>query len=469
MQTRREGRISMDMVPILALLIAAPAVHSQSPPDLLWSSTLDITLASSSSAMAILEDQSTIIGFRASVGSDVQRGTLWRVDDDGDSIEALVSDRMSSFHALCFMENGFAASGIRISPMNDVCEVARYDLGMDTLWTWTLDGRWPCRFDQMSLSTDGQTLGAAYIDPDGVRLYGFSLDGDLLWEGNTTLDFPGIIYQLVPLEPDGWLIVSTEEFHYSTAYQSIATVIRMGAEGQLLWYWRSEGDWSTYACSGIQTENGFLIAGFMHENYGGTGDPPMRRVVELDPDGNYLGETTWYDGDETLYHRMRYGHEGELLLDIRSDDVRLLDPFGELIWTMVFPFSSGQGEVCWMPDGGFVCFRYPGPVEISRYSSCNGVGTELIDALALNTSPNPFSSSVVISFEIDGPGRTAVEVMDLSGRMVRTLVDAELNAGIQTFTWDGTGEEGEPLSSGVYVCVVRSGGRSTTTEMCLLR
>ena len=98
-----------------------------------------------------------------------------------------------------------------------------------------------------------------------------------------------------------------------------------------------------------------------------------------------------------------------------------------------------------------------------------GIGPGPYAGLRLAVSPNPFRSVAVISFQLDSPGPTAVAVYDVNGRVVRTLMDMELGTGTQTITWDGTGDGGAPLSSGLYYCLIRSGAVSQTTGICLLK
>ena len=87
----------------------------------------------------------------------------------------------------------------------------------------------------------------------------------------------------------------------------------------------------------------------------------------------------------------------------------------------------------------------------------------------LSPNPNPFHSSVNISFELAEAGMTSVTVYDLSGRAVRTLEHMYLAAGQHSVIWDGREGEGADVSAGLYVCRVQSGGISETTGLCLLR
>ena len=98
-----------------------------------------------------------------------------------------------------------------------------------------------------------------------------------------------------------------------------------------------------------------------------------------------------------------------------------------------------------------------------------GITLEPSTRLALCASPNPFHSSASISFELARPGRTSVTVYDLSGRIVRSLQDAELAEGQHSVPWNGTDESGEIVSAGLYICRIQSGEISETTGLCLLR
>ena len=63
--------------------------------------------------------------------------------------------------------------------------------------------------------------------------------------------------------------------------------------------------------------------------------------------------------------------------------------------------------------------------------------------------PNPFNASTMIDFKTEG-GMTRLEVFDLTGAKVKTLVDGTLEAGRHSFVWNGYDDQGNVLASGVY-------------------
>jgi hypothetical protein len=83
--------------------------------------------------------------------------------------------------------------------------------------------------------------------------------------------------------------------------------------------------------------------------------------------------------------------------------------------------------------------------------------------------PNPFNPATTIAFEI--PGETgedravSLQVYDIRGRHVRSLVDCELEPGVHRVVWDGRDERGVRVSSGIYFSVLECGRRSSTRKM----
>ncbi len=83
--------------------------------------------------------------------------------------------------------------------------------------------------------------------------------------------------------------------------------------------------------------------------------------------------------------------------------------------------------------------------------------------------PNPFNPTTMIRFEIPSKAKTRLEIYDVSGRLVRTLVDGEIAAGTHEATWDGTDNVGHNVSSGVYFYRVLAAGKTENRKMLLLR
>ena len=70
----------------------------------------------------------------------------------------------------------------------------------------------------------------------------------------------------------------------------------------------------------------------------------------------------------------------------------------------------------------------------------------------LGNYPNPFNPQTEIGYGLPAPMRVRITLYDISGREVKALVSEEQGAGYHRVMWDGTGNDGARVSSGVYLC-----------------
>ncbi|MBN2183953.1 MAG: T9SS type A sorting domain-containing protein [Candidatus Krumholzibacteriota bacterium] len=83
--------------------------------------------------------------------------------------------------------------------------------------------------------------------------------------------------------------------------------------------------------------------------------------------------------------------------------------------------------------------------------------------------PNPFNPNTRISFSISSSSAVSLRIYDVSGRLVKTLLNKQLAAGVYNENWNGTDESGNLAASGVYFYSLVSKEFSRTRKMILLR
>lgn len=144
------------------------------------------------------------------------------------------------------------------------------------------------------------------------------------------------------------------------------------------------------------------------------------------------------------------------------------------------PLSGSEGRVAFTdPAAGLVPgtdLRYSYAMlksgqEIGRSEEIAvtlGSGAPRVFALA-PVYPNPFNPLTNIKFAVPKGGHVELRVYDVVGRLVRTLVDADLPAAEHVLAWDGKNDAGQAVPSGTYYCRMTAEGFRAVQKMTLLK
>ena len=96
-------------------------------------------------------------------------------------------------------------------------------------------------------------------------------------------------------------------------------------------------------------------------------------------------------------------------------------------------------------------------------------GPALPQGFALGQNyPNPFNPSTIIPYQVPTAARVRLEVFNVLGQRVATLVDAERPAGFHAAAWDATNAAGQAVAAGVYMYRLTAGGAQHTRRMVLV-
>jgi hypothetical protein len=198
-------------------------------------------------------------------------------------------------------------------------------------------------------------------------------------------------------------------------------------------------------------------------------------MAVLAPDAwDTLGVAEFGVEQDVWYWAKFYLYEGELKAKIwegdlsDEEDVWLIettdaDPRVEGKYTMFAMFNvlnTGGGDILKIDDvyvRGFTTdLEDPETVSPAKF--------ELAD-----NYPNPFNPQTTIEFSIAKTDNVSLKIYDISGRLVRMLVNRAMTAGSHKVVFDGRDDAGLPLSSGVYFYQLQSGAQSFTKKMILIK
>jgi len=183
-------------------------------------------------------------------------------------------------------------------------------------------------------------------------------------------------------------------------------------------------------------------------------------------------------GFGSLYHPVLLAEIYETIDGVRYAEPNSIMGDGSDIFSEQLPiytFKRGWGDCpsgCIFNDywvfavnGGFVEL-------IDHYgSSVSAVGPGQVgqETSILGIAPNPFNPSTTIKYHLDQANWVRLEVYDVRGRSIATLVNEYVYPGEHEVIWHGSDGSGSPVASGLYFCRLDFDGVAQVQEMSLLK
>jgi hypothetical protein len=123
-----------------------------------------------------------------------------------------------------------------------------------------------------------------------------------------------------------------------------------------------------------------------------------------------------------------------------------------------------QFQFVWTDPGAPPPLEACGAVDVIPSAGASSIITSLRRAY-----PNPMTPSTQIEYSIGVPGSARLRIVDVTGRVIRTLVDDDRDVGDYTAVWRGRNDRGERVASGVYFCQLEATGFNGSKKIVLLR
>ncbi len=177
---------------------------------------------------------------------------------------------------------------------------------------------------------------------------------------------------------------------------------------------------------------------------------------------------------ETLYLNFISGSTHVDPIDVANGCAEAMQGMNQRTYNYLHSFLSDDPGHC-----GVILMDYPGPGLIEAVINQNDMELTSVDddrdgALPLSFAikqnyPNPFNPATRIEYSLPHRSQVTIEVFNLLGQKVRSLVESEQPAGLHTLRWDGTDDGGQVVSTGVYLYRFRAGDYVETRKMLLLK
>ena len=149
---------------------------------------------------------------------------------------------------------------------------------------------------------------------------------------------------------------------------------------------------------------------------------------------------------------------------IDRDDETLVELQNELeYWDMGLPSGSYTYKIYAVYTTGDAV-----PLEIPVVG--NGQAPEPTYATELiGNHPNPFNPETKINFSLSSASHVTIDIYNIKGQRVRSLVNDKYDAGKYSITWQGTDDNNRKVGSGIYFYKMKGGRYTATKKMILLK
>ena len=133
--------------------------------------------------------------------------------------------------------------------------------------------------------------------------------------------------------------------------------------------------------------------------------------------------------------------------------------------------KSGDGTQCEV----FICKQDGEGAGMNKrmealHEAHKGDADQVPDEIGLTQNyPNPFNPTTTISYNVTESQHVTLEIFNVNGQKVKTLVDEVVSVGDHSVIWDSTDENGQKVASGIYMYRLTAGDIVETKKMTLLK
>ncbi len=467
------------------LLIAVGSINAQ--PDSLWSHVYGGEGGERCGEIIQTADCGYVMaGTTSSFGAGSEDFMLIKTNAEGELL--WLRTYGSELSEWCFSliqtsDGGFAMTGRRAGN----CWLVRTDEEGDTLWTKTYGGLRQDACNSIIETADGGFALAGSSTSNQNANFNFWLivtdeEGDSLWSRHYGSYLREHCNSLVQTDDGGFALAG---FCINDDSNHDFLLIKTDIEGDSLWSRTFDRVQMDECNSLVQTyDGGLALAGW---SWPVDADDDFW-LVKTDNEGDLLWSRT-YGGDSGEFCRsIIQVQDGGLVLAGSTNSfgagsnnfwIVKTDEGGDSLWSQTFGCERGEScnSVIQTSDGGFALAGETrsfddGAEDIWLVKTAPNpdfipeTGIVLLpSSLTLSGAyPNPFNSTTTVKYNIPYASYASLNLYNLSGQLVRTIVSDRITAGVHRTILNGS-----DMASGLYVIQLQSTGRSISRKVLLIK
>lgn len=114
-------------------------------------------------------------------------------------------------------------------------------------------------------------------------------------------------------------------------------------------------------------------------------------------------------------------------------------------------------------------FHRTGFMDTSFAVSNNDNNAQVVNTALLGNYPNPFNPETTISFALAKKGNVKIDIFNIKGQKVKTLINNSMDKGRHELVWDGNDKNNKQVSSGVYLYRLETDAKEFNSKMILMK
>lgn len=481
-------------ISVFILLLPLSSNSIAQAPDTVWTRTFGGNNTDDGYSIDKISDTEFIlVGYTASYGNGAEDVWLLKVNNNGDSIWTRThgtSDEEYGRDVRMANDGDFIITGQKGHfPFSCQVLTIKTDSMGNEQWSGTYGGCFA--------NTIRQTMDYGYVSvgctPWEWYLLRYNSNGDTLWTSSYSDGYNNYCYDVQEYLPDmedqiyylmvGCTGAGSYDFSWDVYFLKVddtGSVIESKRYGDPRY---GPDDWA----STIEpTSDSNFIIGASTMTLGAGGYDIW--LMKITPDGDTLWTRTYGGGDnDAAMHAIETEDGGYIIVGYTESfglggrDVYIVraNSRGDTLWTKTV---GGPDDDC----GRKIVTTGKGEYIIVGYTESFGAGGRDVYLIKLapdpvihierqdilipqkfvlyQNYPNPFNATTVIRYELPKQSQITIDIYDLLGRKVETLINEEQVAGYHQITWNANDK-----STGIYFYKVRAGEHAETRKMLLLK
>ncbi|MCD4818706.1 MAG: T9SS type A sorting domain-containing protein [Candidatus Cloacimonetes bacterium] len=505
----------------LIILILFSTIYLFAEIETEWTATFGGSYSDAANSICITPDNDFILaGYTNSFGAGNSDVYLIKTDADGNEVwsQTYGGSGWENAKAVCNAvgNDGYVTAGYTTSSESNSFDVliVKINSNGNVQWVQVYGGDQFDTAESICRTSDDGYLLCGYTSSfgageDDIYLIKTDADGDSLWTKTIGCERSDMGHSIKPTS-DGNYIISGSTGLYDAPYPGSngrnreIYIIKIDEAGDILaenTFWVMDTHQNSFdtgydICE--TSDGGFCVVGCTSQHLQELMDVA---VLKVDPQLNEVWKTNtemeaYYDYGYSICEDMENGSlyicgSFKYVNTAKADMFcLLLDSEGNEIEREYFGSTGSECgcKILQLNDGSLVISGYTssfgeGSNDVWLLKICNPNLQSPQDEIPIGSQffqiyPNPFNPETTISFKISSrvldqnPTRdfknTNIEIYNLKGQRIREFKIQNLKFKINSIVWDGTDQTNQPVSSGIYFCVLRNNGKILVSKKMIL-